>query len=118
MWWFAPTRPQALIITHNSRSGWSLHDEVHLSELSQSHQAVPDGLVSWFAIGFSTEKSAQLCNPANRLPDAGRLAARRGSGMNCSIERLPFFGLKQHAGGQIGRCAREHLCVQQAQSQH
>jgi hypothetical protein len=84
------------------------HNTIHSCEITEMLQATPQRFGPRIVTGAAAHKAAELCNPAHRLAQRGRLRRRRGAGMEGTIERLPCLDLQQHPTGHVGHRPRQH----------
>src|ERR687892_2635221 len=64
-------------------------------------QATPHRLSPRLVAASATQKSAELCDPAHGLVQRRRTVRRRWTGMDGTIEGLPFLDLQQHAARHL-----------------
>ena len=71
-------------------------------------QATPHRLSPRLVAASATHKSAELRDPAHGLVQRRRLLRRRWTGMDGTIEGLPFLDLQQHAARYLRDRPRQH----------
>ena len=84
------------------------HNTIHFGEVHYVLKATPQRFSPGLVSAATSDKTAELCNPAHSLVKRRGLLRRCRTMMDGTIQRLPFVEFQQHAARHLRHRPRQH----------